>query len=193
MGVVLHREIIVSASKIAFAPNANTRTHTRTLPTPAGLMSRKRLQIWLSSPHTTAGHCWHVQFLALFSVCFSSFCFFLNDFSHFDCDNDNYLYLFFREIIYSVSSSRLSQMTLFSPSQSSSGVDFDTHSLTVGLTSGPVASFDLYTLDMTSMVGWAERWILGHFSPPNSVQFLRMFSPRTEASTFNNVLCDYSW
>lgn len=30
MGVVLHREIIVSASKIAFAPNANTRKHTHT-------------------------------------------------------------------------------------------------------------------------------------------------------------------
>lgn len=69
----------------------------------------------VESPH----HCWSLLTRsisgAFFFVCFSSFCFFLNDFSHFDGDNDNYLYLFFREIIYSVSSARLSQMTLFPP------------------------------------------------------------------------------
>lgn len=36
----------------------------------------------------------------------------------------------------------------------------------------------------------SEEMDSGSLSPSNSAQFLRMFSPRTEASTFNNVLYD---
>lgn len=147
-------------------------------------MSRDQLQISLQCHHTAVGHCWHIQFRAAAIFALFAFPALLNDFSHFDGGNDNYLYLFFRDYLFRFFLlGWVGKMTLFSLSGNLLVLTF-LHPLTYWHSVGHfrTSCFIPWTWAVSSLK--RRNWFWVNFSalfgaslPPNLVQFLWIFSP----------------